>query len=302
MPPPTPASHSDRASPLLRQRIRGVFRHLPKGLAGNEESLHQMRVAGRRLRVALPLLARKPEGRRVRRALRILRQLTRTAGASRDLDVSADLFQGRLRALGSQSAEQSLLLRRLRAARGRSRTRMAEALMDLEIARLRQDLRTIVSWRAQDVFTVLSRLREARDTLGQALLSGFQELGDRLDPVGLHRLRRRARRLRYVAEVSDLLRGEESQAPALWKSLQDEIGSIHDHHVLAAWLEGQANSATARGQEALAALARAEQAAVLEAGSALHRALLERGPAEVAARALAAMGWARMAASPMLAG
>jgi CHAD domain-containing protein len=260
-----------------------------------------MRVAGRRLRVALPLLAKKPAGKRVRRALRILRQLTRAAGTSRDLDVSVDLLQARLRAQ-SPSPEHSLLQRRLRAARRRSRTRMAEALMDLEIARLRQDLRTIVSRRAEDVFTVLSRLREARDFQGQILLAGFEELGDRFDPVGLHRLRRRARRLRYVAELGDLLRGEESEAPALWKSLQDEIGLIHDHQVLAAWLGGQARAAAARGQEALAALARGEQAAVLDIGSALHRTLLGRRPAEVVTRALEAMGRPRVAASPMLAG
>ena len=59
--------------------MRGVFRHLPKGLAGDEEAIHQMRIAGRRLRVALPLVARKPDGRRVKRALGVLRELTRTA-------------------------------------------------------------------------------------------------------------------------------------------------------------------------------------------------------------------------------
>ncbi len=179
---------------------------------------------------------------------------------------------------------------------------MAEALMDLGIARLRLELRTIVSRRAEDVFTVLSRVREARDTLGHVLLLGFTELGDRFDPLGLHRLRRRARRLRYVAEVSDLLRGEESEAPALWKSLQDDIGLIHDHHVLAAWLERQVRGAAGRGQEALAAAARAEQEAVLEICRALHRALQDRKPAEVVTQALEAMGQPRATASPMLAG
>jgi hypothetical protein len=75
---------------LLRTRVKELFRHLPKGLAGDQEAIHQMRVAGRRLQVALPLLAKKPEGRRVRRSLEVLRELTRTAGGSRDLDVSLD--------------------------------------------------------------------------------------------------------------------------------------------------------------------------------------------------------------------
>ena len=46
---------ADRVTPLLQQRIKALFRPLPKALAGGEEDLHQMRVAARRLRVAIPL-------------------------------------------------------------------------------------------------------------------------------------------------------------------------------------------------------------------------------------------------------
>ena len=87
----------------------------------------------RRLRVALPLLARKPQGRRVKRGRRIMRALTRSAGTSRDLDVGVGLFEERLRGRGEMDPERRLLRQRLRAARGRSRVRMAEALMDIDI-------------------------------------------------------------------------------------------------------------------------------------------------------------------------
>ena len=96
MTPDAARTPAERASPLLRQRIRAVFKQLPKGLAGDEEAIHQMRVAGRRLRAALPLLARRPGGKRVKRALRVLRELTRAAGQSRDLDVSLELLQEHL--------------------------------------------------------------------------------------------------------------------------------------------------------------------------------------------------------------
>jgi hypothetical protein len=49
--------------------MRRVFKHLPKTLVGDQEAVHEMRVAARRLRVILPVLARKPAGRRVKRAL-----------------------------------------------------------------------------------------------------------------------------------------------------------------------------------------------------------------------------------------
>jgi len=273
-----------------------VFRHLPKGLAGDEEAIHQMRIAGRRLRVALPLVARRPDGRRVKRALGVLRQLTRTAGASRDLDVGLELYKERLRALEQPTPEQLLLRRRLRTRRSRSRSRMAEALMDLEIAGLRRDLRAIIARKAEDVFTVLARVRDLRDSLGAALLAELAEIGDRLDPAALHLLRRRARRLRYASEVSDAVRGEESGAPALWKQLQDRIGTLHDRHVLAGWLQAQAEAAQKRAQGALEAAARAEHAFFVEETRRLHQQLLESRPADLAGHALDAMGRTRPAA------
>jgi CHAD domain-containing protein len=265
-------------------------------LAGDEEAIHQMRIAGRRLRVALPLVARKPDGRRVKRALGVLRQLTRTAGASRDLDVGVELYKERLQASEQPTPEQRLLRRRLRTNRWRSRARMAEALMDLEIAGLRRDLRAIVARKAEGVFTVLARVRDLRDTLGAALLTALAEIGDRLDPAALHLLRRRARRLRYASEVSDAIRGEDSGAPALWKQLQDRIGTLHDRHVLAGWLKAQADAAGARGQGALEAAARAEHAFFVKETRRLHQQLLESRPSVLAGHALDAMGRTRPAA------
>jgi len=162
-------STADRVAPLLQQRIKAVFRRLPKALAGGEEDLHQMRVAGRRLRVALPLLVRKAEGKRARRSLRLLRGLTRTGGISRDLDVSVALFEAEL-AKSPPSPEDRILRRRLRSARTRGHARMAEGLLDLEIARLRRDLR-VLARRGDGVFAVLRRIRELRDAQGAEALA-----------------------------------------------------------------------------------------------------------------------------------
>jgi CHAD domain-containing protein len=103
-------------------------------------------------------------------------------------------------------------------------------------------------------------------------------------------VRRCARRLRYAAEVEDALRGEDSRAPALWKRLQDGIGVLHDHHVLAVWLDEQSRTAEARGQSAVARAARGERLHVVREGRRLHATLLEARPADLALRALEAMG------------
>jgi CHAD domain-containing protein len=287
-------STADRVAPLLQQRIKALFRRLPKALAGGEEDLHQMRVAGRRLRVALPLLVRKPEGKRARRSLRLLRRLTRTGGISRDLDVSVALFEAEL-AKSPPSAEDRLLRRRLRAARTRGHARMAEGLLDLEIARLRRDLRVLARG-GDGVFAVLRRIRETRDKRGAEALALIAALGDRFDPVELHHLRRQVRRLRYAAELSAALKGQAAAAATDFRALQDELGALHDTYVLSEWFKRQAESCRMRGQTAVADAAAARHQAFLDTTRAHHQAFLALPPADVVSRALAAMGQSRPAA------
>lgn len=286
------ASEPEPGTRLLSERVRTVFRHLPGALGGDEERLHQMRIAARRLRVALPLLARKPEGRRVRRALRALRELTRTAGASRDLDVMCSLAEAHWRELGALTLEGRVLRRRLLAARGRSRRQMAEALLDLEIARLRRDLRAATSRGGEMLFTVLLRVRDARDDEGGRIAEAFTRLGESFDGAELHRIRIRARRMRYTAELQDLLKSAASDATRLWKDLQERLGQVRDHDVLSQWFARQATRAAA-GQEALRT--EAESLAAWFAGESRrhHRDLLASRPIEIVERALAEMGQGR---------
>jgi CHAD domain-containing protein len=290
---PSPVSRDDRSARLLQDRVRRVFRELPGALGGHDEAVHQVRVAGRRLRVALPLVARKGDSRTVRQAVKVLRRLTRAVGAGRDMDVVLGLYQDRLDLFRSPSAEQRALLSRLRAARARSRSQVTEDVLDLDIDGLRHNLRRLLRAGAAEAPEALARVRGLREHQGAALLRGFSQVGTRYDPAALHSLRRRVRRLRYAAEVEDAVRGDDSRAPALWKRLQDAIGVIHDHHVLASWLEEQARTAQARNNPLLARAALRERRAFVGLGRLLHRALLETRPADLALRSLMAMARSR---------
>jgi CHAD domain-containing protein len=269
--------------------VRRVFRELPGALAGQEEAVHQIRVAGRRLRAALPLLARKGGGRRAGRALKVLRQLTRAVGSGRDLDVLVGLLDDHLSTLSTTTAEQRALLSRLRTARARARGQVADTVLDLDIGGLRRHLRRLLAQGPADATIVFARVVAVREGEGSELLRGFSQVGDRYQPALLHALRRRVRRLRYAAEVEDALRGEDSRAPALWKRLQDGIGVIHDHYVLDLWLEEQARAAEARGNPLVARAARRERRFVLAEGRRRHAAFVELRPADLALRALQAM-------------
>jgi CHAD domain-containing protein len=289
----TPETPDDRTARLLQDRVKRVFRELPGAVAGQEESVHQVRVAGRRLRVSLPLLARKAGGRAVSRALKVLRRLTRAVGKGRDMDVLLGLFEDRLATSRAVSAEQRSLLSHLRAARARSRAQVTEDVLDLDIDGLRRDLRRLLRRGAGDSSTILARVRALREEEGAELLRGFSHVGERYRPEDLHGLRRRVRRLRYAAEVEDAVRGEESRAPVLWRRLQDGIGVLHDHHVLSVWFEEQARLAEGRNNILLVRAARRERRAFADLGRLLHRALLETKPADLALRALEAMARGR---------
>jgi CHAD domain-containing protein len=289
-------SNGARVSPLLEEGMRRVFEHLPGTLVGDQEAVHQMRVAGRRLRVSLAILARKPGGRRGRRALVVLRELVQAAGRGRELDVCMELLKTRLRALGPPSAERGLLRGRLAGALRRSRRRMADAVLDVEIARLRRDLRFVVKGGVADGLAALERLRETREVLGDTVVEGFEALGSRFEPEALHRLRRQVRRLRYTAELIDVMFGQESAAPAALKDLQERLGDLHDNQVLCEWLSRLAARAKVQGQPALAGEANALAKWFDGQSRGHHRALLARGPVQIVARALEAMGRMRRAA------
>lgn len=288
-----PASRDDRSSRLLEDRVSRVFRELPGAVAGQEEAIHQIRVAGRRLRVALPLLARKGGSRTVVQAVKVLRRLTRAVGEGRDMDVVLGLFQDRLDGRKTTTAEQRALQSRLRAARARSRSQVAEDILDLDIDGLRRNLRRLQRAGAAEAPAALGRVRVLREEQGQALLRGWSQVGERYRPEALHALRRRVRRLRYAAEIEDAVRSDPTRAPALWKRLQDSIGLIHDHHVLASWLDEQARTAKARHDALLARAAERERRAFVGMARLLHRALLETKPADLALRALMAMARGR---------
>ena len=279
-----------QAAALLKRKVTALFRHFPFALTGDEEAIHQLRVSGRRLRVALPMLVAKPDGRRACRALSLLRQLTRAAGSSRDLDVLLESYDERLKTLPTRSEEQKLLRHRLASARRRSRTRMVDNLLDLKISRLRGDLAGLIARGGPPPSVVCERFAAASAQEFRFLHEGFTDLGPRLDADELHALRRRARRLRYAVEVFDQIRSFESAATKPWKTLQDLIGVIHDHHVLAEWFDLQAKNDRERGKDALSVAASVEAERARAAMHRLHAELLAADPIAIVARGLAALG------------
>jgi hypothetical protein len=134
---------------------------------------------------------------------------------------------------------------------------MAEALLDLEIARLRRDLRAVLARGGDVLFSALARLRETRDRDGRA----------RARPAGVAR-RRATTRTRCTRCASacaaalrgggaGLLKGVRSDAIRLLKDLQERLGTRARRVRAGGVARGAGESGSARPAAPLAREARA---------------------------------------------
>src|SRR6187401_2766330 len=84
--------HSALSVALLRQRLVSLLQAMPAAQAGDEISVHQARVASRRLREALPVLGARADVHALGRVQRRVRRITRALGPVRELDVTLSLL------------------------------------------------------------------------------------------------------------------------------------------------------------------------------------------------------------------
>jgi CHAD domain-containing protein len=73
---------------MLQRQSRALKRHLPGAVKGDDRSVHQARVASRRLRESVPVLSAGLKGSKGNKARRKIRRLTGALGMVRELDVA----------------------------------------------------------------------------------------------------------------------------------------------------------------------------------------------------------------------
>jgi CHAD domain-containing protein len=243
---------SGRSELLIRQRLVALRRSLPGARHGSLTAVHQARVATRRLREALPLVARGGKGRKLERRVR---NITRALGPVRELDVALlmlDEFEG------SGAATQAGL-QALRQAMAEERRRLHDGLLrelgDAGIEKLEK--RAIAAARERDARATASRsrdprAREAADKRAarraERLRTAIERAASMYLPDRLHDVRIAVKRLRYAMEIAREVRGARSRtagssehptrgaaaAIRTLKRAQDLLGRMHDLEVLIA--------------------------------------------------------------------
>jgi len=224
-------------SRCLRQEFNALVARQPqRDETPSTKDVHQMRIATRRLRVALRLFGHMLPPRQAKQLEHELRWLARALGGVRDLDVHTESFHDYLEALppeqGQQFGDYELHLRRTRTAArqelaavfGSERYAQFTAMFAdvLDGAPSAAAVRRWRSFRISDgAAEFLKRSRKRVFRLGR-------RIGTDAGPRDLHRLRIRAKRLRYELEFFLEVYPDLAQAAAATKAIQDLLGTYQD--------------------------------------------------------------------------
>ena len=227
--------HSALSVALLRQRLVSLLTAMPAAQAGDEISVHQARVASRRLREALPVLGARADAGRARSRRQRVRRITRALGPVRELDVTLLL----LAELEGKGAAPKRAIARVREAvieeRQKRRREMLDEITPSRLDKLRKRLVQVAAPEsrrnaggnalAEAAAQSAQRARRLRAAIERA---GGIYLADRL-----HRVRVEAKKLRYALEIQRELTHSRSTARLnRLKTQQDLLGRMHDLEIL----------------------------------------------------------------------
>ena len=199
------------------------------------DDVHRMRIAMRRLRVALRLF-RRMLPREAKEFRKGLRAFARALSDTRDLDVHADVFRTYAQTVPAESlAELGGYELHLRRERAEARARMAERFSDDRYEELLDSFGALLEdapspgaarrWHSFKVSDGVDKY--LKKSLKRVLKLG-RKVGDEAHAKDLHRLRIRAKRLRYELEFFAFAYKSLEKAALEAKALQDLLGEHQD--------------------------------------------------------------------------
>ena len=229
--------HSALSVALLRQRLVSMLRAMPAAQAGDETSVHQARVASRRLREALPVLGARAErtGGRSRRQTRAPHHARTWSGARARRYI---VVTRRARRKGAQrrSAPSPASAQAVSEERQKRRRAMLAELTPSRLEKLRKRLVEVAAptARREATRTAMAEANAQAVARAQKLARRDRSRGGHLPgrPAAsrAHRSQEAALRARDSARA-DCTRARRRVSTAL-KHQQDLLGRIHDLEVL----------------------------------------------------------------------
>jgi CHAD domain-containing protein len=220
---------------LIRQRLAALSRTLPGARKGDVLAVHQARVATRRIREALPLVAHGRAGKLLQKSVR---RLTRALGPVRELDVAL-LNLDQLRTSGDVPEAAIARLRQLiTEERRRVGAELVRRISQYDVSKLQKKAveaayRGPTRGGARDPRRAAAMGRAARRAV--ALRAAMDNAAGIYLPDRLHEVRIAVKKLRYALEIARDLRGSHANARIrTLKRVQNLLGRMHDLEMLIA--------------------------------------------------------------------
>jgi triphosphatase len=221
------------------------------------EEIHQLRVAARRLRVALRLFGRMLPSADAKRYRGELKWFASSLGDVRDLDVYGENFKAYVQTLPvAQRRALSGYQLYLRRERKEARRRAAEAVASPRAAALLHDLAQFAAAGPSEAALRKWASLTARDAIKQSVrrsVNRVRRLGNELaartaKPAELHALRIKAKRLRYELEFFSAVYPPLEESVSACKELQDLLGAHQDADAATARLRRYSASLRKQGE------------------------------------------------------
>ncbi len=222
---------------LWQKRLDALQTVWPAFLAGETKGLHKARVASRRIREALPVVAASAPASKVKKLRRRMRDLTQYLGPIRELDVELNLLDKEADKESVPRTALAFVRREVAARRQALRHHLGDEPPVGDIDKLIKKLRKVgksdeKGQRAEGK----GRREEWRAVLAARLLRRAKSLRGALDAAGplyvperIHGVRISTKKLRYGLEIAqEAGMARAGELARTLKKHQERLGKLHD--------------------------------------------------------------------------
>jgi CHAD domain-containing protein len=243
---------------LWRKRLNELSAVWPDFVSGQTVGLHKTRVASRRIREALPIVAASASPAKVKKLNKKMRALTRSLGPIRELDVELDMLEDKSKTDGVPGRAIEMMRREAAARRQALRQELADNAPVTDLKKLLKKLERVATAGKTGKSRKTGERAEGREKKGKGpsaesrletqwrgvlaarLMRRAKSLGSALEHAGplyvperLHDVRIATKKLRYALEIaSDAGVTAATPLVRLLKRHQERLGHLHDLQML----------------------------------------------------------------------
>jgi CHAD domain-containing protein len=233
---------------LWRKRLHELSTVWPDFVSGRTGGLHKTRVASRRIREALPIVAVAAPPAKVRKLRRKMRAITRALGPIRELDVELDILDDTSKTEGVPGRALEMVRRETASRRQALRAELANHAPVGDLKKLLRKLERVcdigVKEKESDAKEAKGKRRKAAGKIeaqwrgvlatrlmrrAKSMTTALEHAGPVYSPERLHDVRISTKKLRYALEIAR--DAGVIAAPPLVRILkrnQERLGHLHD--------------------------------------------------------------------------